>query len=57
MGVDPPMSAPAALIGEDISPRDALGNSANPDKIANPDNLKYSERCGPSSSVRTAATT
>ena len=22
---------------------DALGNSANPDKIANPDNLKYSE--------------
>ncbi len=37
------MSAPAALVGEDLAVRDALGNSANADKIANPDNLKYSE--------------
>jgi secreted PhoX family phosphatase len=37
------MSAPAALIGEDLPVRDALGNSAHADKIANPDNLKYSE--------------
>ncbi len=37
------MSAPAALIGEDLAIRDALRNSANADKIANPDNLKYSE--------------
>jgi hypothetical protein len=38
------MSAPASLVGEDLAVRDALGNSANPGKIANPDNLKYSER-------------
>lgn len=31
------------LKGEDITP-DALGNLANPDKIANPDNLKFSEK-------------
>ena len=31
------------LKGEDITP-DALGNLANPDKISNPDNLKYSEK-------------
>ncbi len=37
------MSAPAALVGEDLNPRDGLGNSANANKIANPDNLKYSE--------------
>jgi len=37
------MSAPAALVGEDLAVRDALGHSANADKIANPDNLKYSE--------------
>lgn len=37
------MSAPAALVGEDLAVRDALGNSAHADKIANPDNLKYSE--------------
>jgi uncharacterized protein len=37
------MSAPAVLVGEDLAVRDALGNSANADKIANPDNLKYSE--------------
>lgn len=37
------MWAPAALIGEDLPVRDALGNSANANRIANPDNLKYSE--------------
>ncbi|WP_109481180.1 alkaline phosphatase PhoX [Paraburkholderia sp. C35] len=37
------MSAPAALVGEDIA-ADALGNTANPDKIANPDNVKFSEK-------------
>ena len=38
------MAAPAALIGEDLAKRDALGNSANPDRIANPDNLKFSQK-------------
>ena len=38
------MSAPAALVGEDLAVRDALGNSANPERIANPDNLKFSEK-------------
>lgn len=37
------MTVPDGLAGEDLAVRDALGNSANPDKIANPDNLKYSE--------------
>ncbi len=37
------MSVPEGLAGEDLAVRDALGNMANPDKIANPDNLKYSE--------------
>ena len=37
------MHAPEALVGEDLATRDALGNSAHPDKIGNPDNLKYSE--------------
>ena len=31
------------LLGEDIT-ADALGNTANPDKIGNPDNLKFSEK-------------
>jgi len=35
------MRVPAALLGEDI-PVDALGNIANPDKIANPDNVFFS---------------
>ncbi|MBD3766112.1 MAG: DUF839 domain-containing protein, partial [Rhodobacterales bacterium] len=35
------MAAPAALVGEDIAV-DALGNTANPEKIANPDNLFFS---------------
>ncbi len=33
----------ALLVGEDIMP-DGLGNLANADNIANPDNLKYSEK-------------
>ena len=33
----------ACQLGEDIA-ADALGNTANPDKIANPDNLKFSEK-------------
>ena len=37
------MSAPKALIGEDLDTPDALGNLANPDKVANPDNIKFSE--------------
>ena len=38
------MAAPVALIGEDLATPDALGNLANADKIANPDNLKFSEK-------------
>ncbi|MGE4376569.1 MAG: PhoX family phosphatase [Burkholderiaceae bacterium] len=38
------MAAPAALVGEDLATPDALGNTANPDKISNPDNLKFSEK-------------
>ncbi|WJF89251.1 DUF839 domain-containing protein [Paraburkholderia bonniea] len=38
------MSAPAALVGEDLATADALGNLANPERIANPDNLKFSEK-------------
>jgi len=38
------MAPPAALIAQDLSVRDALGNSAHADKIANPDNLKFSEK-------------
>jgi secreted PhoX family phosphatase len=38
------MSAPAALVGEDLTTADGLGNTANADKIANPDNLKFSEK-------------
>jgi secreted PhoX family phosphatase len=34
---------PPALLGEDIAP-DALGNTARPDKVANPDNLFFSEK-------------
>ena len=33
----------ALFVGEDIAP-DALGNLANPDKVSNPDNLKFSEK-------------
>ncbi|HIV71310.1 MAG TPA: DUF839 domain-containing protein [Candidatus Aquabacterium excrementipullorum] len=38
-----PSSFKVLLTGKDIS-ADALGNTANPDKIANPDNLKFSEK-------------
>lgn len=36
------VSMKALVVGEDIA-KDAVGNTANVDKIANPDNLKYSE--------------
>ena len=38
-----PKDTKALLVGEDIA-ADALGNTANPNKIANPDNLKFSEK-------------
>lgn len=38
-----PADTKALITGEDIA-ADALGNTANPDKIANPDNLKFSEK-------------
>ncbi len=38
-----PVDTKALITGEDIA-ADALGNKANPDKIANPDNLKFSEK-------------
>ncbi|MDB5908137.1 MAG: alkaline phosphatase, partial [Massilia sp.] len=38
-----PVDTKALLTGEDIA-ADALGNTANPDKVANPDNLKFSEK-------------
>jgi hypothetical protein len=38
-----PTSISALLVGEDIE-QDPLGNLANPSKISNPDNLKFSEK-------------
>ena len=38
-----PVDLKALLVGEDIA-ADALGNTANPNKVANPDNLKFSEK-------------
>lgn len=38
-----PVHTRALLMGEDIA-ADALGNTANPDKVSNPDNLKFSEK-------------
>ncbi|MBK5207076.1 MAG: DUF839 domain-containing protein [Polaromonas sp.] len=38
-----PVDTKTLLVGEDIA-ADALGNTGNPDKIANPDNLKFSEK-------------
>ncbi|MBU1467853.1 MAG: PhoX family protein [Gammaproteobacteria bacterium] len=38
------MHAPANLIGEDLATPDALGNTAHADRIANPDNIKFSEK-------------
>ncbi len=39
-----PMQTSCLLIGEDLATADALGNTANPDKIGCPDNLKFSEK-------------
>ena len=38
-----PADTRALIVGEDIA-ADALGNTANPNKVANPDNLKFSEK-------------
>ncbi|MFC5549822.1 PhoX family protein [Massilia aerilata] len=38
-----PADTRALLVGEDID-ADALGNTANPNRIGNPDNLKFSEK-------------
>jgi secreted PhoX family phosphatase len=38
-----PVDTKALIVGQDIA-ADALGNTANPDKVANPDNLKFSEK-------------
>nr|WP_319565756.1 alkaline phosphatase PhoX [uncultured Rhodoferax sp.] len=38
------MAAPSALVGVDLSTPDALGNISDADKIANPDNIKFSEK-------------
>lgn len=38
-----PVRTRALLLGEDIA-TDALGNKSNPNKIGNPDNLKFSEK-------------
>lgn len=38
-----PADTKALITGEDMT-ADALGNTGNPDKIANPDNLKFSEK-------------
>ncbi|MDO9400843.1 MAG: DUF839 domain-containing protein [Polaromonas sp.] len=38
-----PVHTRAMLMGEDIA-ADALGNKSNPNKIGNPDNLKFSEK-------------
>jgi hypothetical protein len=38
------MAPPAALVGQDLAQPDALGNLAHADRIANPDNIKFSEK-------------
>ncbi|MBP6674879.1 MAG: DUF839 domain-containing protein [Vitreoscilla sp.] len=38
-----PVDIKALLAGEDIA-ADAIGNTANPNKVGNPDNLKFSEK-------------
>ena len=38
-----PVDTKALFVGEDIA-ADALGNTGHPDKVANPDNLKFSEK-------------
>jgi len=37
------MAAVKELMGEDLATPDRLGNLANPDRVANPDNIKFSE--------------
>ncbi|MES2128687.1 MAG: alkaline phosphatase PhoX [Pseudomonadota bacterium] len=39
-----PSQTKMLIVGEDLATADAIGNLANPDKIANPDNLKFSEK-------------
>lgn len=39
-----PVQTKTLLVGEDLATADALGNLANADKIAAPDNLKFSEK-------------
>ncbi|GAB3402976.1 PhoX family protein [Massilia agilis] len=39
-----PADTKALLVGEDLAAADALGNTANPERIAQPDNLKFSEK-------------
>ncbi|MFL9925880.1 DUF839 domain-containing protein [Herbaspirillum lusitanum] len=38
------MAPPAALVGQDLKTPDVLGNLAHQDRIANPDNIKFSEK-------------
>ena len=38
------MHVPYNLVGEDLAKADALGNTANANRIANPDNIKFSEK-------------
>jgi len=52
-----PVKSKALLVGEDIA-ADSLGNTTNPNKIGNPDNIKFSEKLrtlfiGEDSSTRT----
>jgi uncharacterized protein len=37
------MAGIPGVTGEDLKEADALGNKAHPDKVSNPDNIKYSE--------------
>ena len=39
-----PTESSLLLAGQDLAAGDALGNTAHPDKIASPDNLKFSEK-------------
>ena len=38
------MAAVPGLLSEDLATPDALGNTANAEKVANPDNIKFSEK-------------
>ncbi len=38
------MATVAELVGKDLKSPDAIGNTADADQVANPDNLKFSER-------------